>query len=238
MAVSPILCLESVSLIKGGRTVLHALDASVAPGEILIIQGASGAGKTSLLRLLNRMEEPGSGRILFKNQDVKNYPPTELRRKIALVFQTPVFFPGSVLENLKLVDRLNHRPCPAESIYRDKLHWVGLPGEKLMQDAASLSLGEKQRLAVARALLNEPDILLLDEPTSALDPESSQYLLDAVHELHHDFDMTIIMVTHQAAHGSRIGSRQWTMEAGRVIRDEALLHHPAPALPREGDSGR
>lgn len=220
--MDPILTLDGVSLTRPGKTLLSEVSATVAPGEVIVITGPSGSGKTSLLRLLNRLDDPTQGRVLFQGRDMRTYPPGVLRQRIGLVFQTPVVFPGTVLENLQQVDRLNKRSVSPVSVYAEKLAQVGLSQNLLAQAAASLSLGEKQRFAVARTLLNNPEVLLLDEPTSALDPEAAAYLLQAIQALHQATGITILLVTHQAAHGLQIATHQWVLEAGRLVDDHTL----------------
>ncbi len=229
---SPLLQLFDLSLQKGDKRLINHVSFSVYPGEVLIISGPSGAGKSTLLRLIARFESPTSGDIQFQNRNLRHYSPEPLRRQIALVFQTPIVFSGTVQENFQLVDQINHRAIQPEPIYQQKLESVGLPHAMLFQEAASLSLGEKQRLAIARALLNQPEILLLDEPTSALDPQSSQVLLNTLKGLHQEIGITILMVTHQAPHGEAIGTRQLQLSEGTLLEDRPILE-PQAGIPRE-----
>jgi putative ABC transport system ATP-binding protein len=215
----PMLRLENVSLLKGKTWVLKEVSATIDPGDVVIITGPSGAGKTSLLRLLCRLEDPTSGSIALQNEPIQNLVPHEYRKTVGLVFQTPIFFEGSVLHNLQQTDRLNHRSVRSVAFYGDALEQVGLTVEKLEQDALSLSLGEKQRLAVARTLLNEPRILLLDEPISALDSDSATLLLQALDSLNKKRGLTILMVTHQTPSSILSGTRRWRFEQGRMLAD-------------------
>ncbi len=218
----PILSIQNISLVKNNHPILNHITATIDPKEIVVISGPSGSGKSSFLRLLNRLEDPSEGTIDFHNQPIEAYSPVELRRQIALVSQTPIMFPGSVLQNFQLVEQINHRPHQSAVFYEEKLQWVGLPASCLNQEAQSLSLGEKQRFSLARALLNNPEILLLDEPTSALDPEASTHLLNAIEALNRDHGLTIVMVTHQKAHGAHIGQQFWNLKAGQLTTHIAV----------------
>lgn len=215
-----ILQLEAVSLVKNGKVLLEEIDLALRKGEAVAILGPSGAGKSSLLRLINRLDEPTRGCILFKDKDIRSLPPRNLRQRIALAFQTPVLFPGDVLSNFHRTEQMNQRPCQPMALYEEKLQQVGLSPHLLKQEAASLSLGEKQRVALARSLLNQPEILLLDEPTSALDPASADHLLDAIYRLQQQMEITLLMVTHQQEHGARIGSRMITLDAGKILEEK------------------
>ena len=167
------------------------------------------------------MDEPTKGAIHFKQQDIRNIIPHQLRRQIALGFQTPVFFPKTVLENLQLVHQISGCIVQPNPFYQERLEEVGLPGTLLSQSALQLSAGEKQRLAIVRLLLNQPNILLLDEPISALDPISADLLLKAIQHLNRQFQITVLLVTHQQE-PLKIGTRQWEIREGQLVRDEPL----------------
>lgn len=217
----PILRLENISLLKVDTLVLKGVSTTITQGEAIIITGPSGSGKTSLLRLLCRLDEPTDGCIYFQNEPISNLVPHEYRRTVALVFQTPVFFEGTVLHNLEMIDRMNHAPERSSDFYVETLKQVGLTVTQLKQEALSLSLGEKQRLAIARALLNQPKVLLLDEPISALDPDSATLLLTTLETLNKVNGLTILMVTHQIPNIS-IGTRSWHFVQGQIQEDKPL----------------
>lgn len=212
---TPLFRFEDIHLEKTGRTILEGVTASLFPGDTVILTGPSGSGKTSLLRLMNRLESPASGKIFFEEAALESFSPSLLRRRVALVPQTPIFFPGTVLENLQQVDLMHRRKLRPPEAYEARLSWVGLP-IKLSQEAQSLSLGEKQRLSIARTLLNQPDILLLDEPTSALDQAAAHHLTASLKDLQSQWGMSLLMVTHQAAYGEKIGTRFWRLESGHL----------------------
>jgi len=144
--------------------------------------GPSGAGKTTLLRLLNRLDDPDGGSVLFEGRDVRHYRVLDLRQRVQSVGQVPVTFPGTVADNIG--------PSAAELLQR-----VGLDSSLASREADRLSVGEAQRMCLARSLALQPDVLALDEPTSALDTDSKAGIEQLVRSLA-DSGLTVIMVTH------------------------------------------
>src|SRR6266849_835152 len=149
--------------------ILHDISLEVERGGALALIGPSGSGKSTLLRCLNRLVEPTGGSVRFDGRDIRALDPRDLRRRAALVMQTPVLFEGTVRDNLRV------RPAGtpgdfSEASLASAAVEVGLDAGLLDRDAATLSGGEKQGVTIARALLRDPQALLLDEPTSALDP--------------------------------------------------------------------
>ncbi|MGH9022014.1 MAG: phosphate ABC transporter ATP-binding protein [Acidimicrobiia bacterium] len=207
----PALDLVSVSLRRGSRRALDGVTATFPPRTVTAVVGPSGAGKTSLLRCLNRLEEPEEGRVLLDGQPVAGLLPTELRRRVGLVGQVPVPFLGDVRANLAwgLAD-------PTDGDLAEALDAVGLPNDLLDRDARELSVGQAQRMCLARALTRHPSALLLDEPTSALDPSSTETIERLVGRLAHD-GMTVVIVTHDEAQTHRISNRSVRLLDGRVV---------------------
>ncbi|MFQ5880935.1 MAG: ATP-binding cassette domain-containing protein [Candidatus Methylomirabilales bacterium] len=199
------------------REVLKGISLWVQPGECLSITGPSGSGKSSLLRLLNRFDDPIQGEIRFRGQPLQHYDPLELRRRIALVLQNPVMFHGTVRENLL---RRPGGEQPAEAALVEVLEEVGLDRSLLDRNAMELSGGEKQRISIARSLLGGPEILLLDEPTSALDARSLHLVADLITQINQVKELTLIVVTHQAELIHRLGGRVLLLEAGRIVRED------------------
>ncbi len=192
--------------------ILGSLDLKVNKGELVTIMGASGSGKSTLLRLINRLSEIDSGSILLNNNDIRSYVPMELRRKIGMVFQVPVVFKGSVRDNLAFGMNLWGENAGIETLSRD----AGISEGLLDADAGQLSIGEKQRVCIARALANQPEVLLLDEPTSSLDAFSAQRIEKLLLDLQKERDLTILWVTHEKEQVERIGGRRLVLRDGRL----------------------
>jgi len=200
-------------------------------GVVYNIVGPSGAGKSSFLRLLNRLDEATGGEVLYYDKKLQDYPPTELRRKISMLFQTPYLFPGTVRDNLQFC-------CPGKSVIDPDFHLkrVGLSADYADRDAADLSVGEKQRVAIARSLFLEPDVLLLDEPTSALDPTSSRKIEELILSLADELCLTVLIVTHNPGQALRLGGRALLLVKGRLIETgetSEVLTNPTSELGRK-----
>ena len=196
-------------------TILSDVTVDLARGGALTLVGPSGSGKSSLLRCLNRLEEPTSGIVRFDGRAIIDLDPRELRRRAALVLQTPVLFEGTVRENLMV-----HAPGVAldasEARLRGTLGEVGLEAALLDRDAAMLSGGEKQRVTIARALLRDPQALLLDEPTSALDPPNATLVVETICRLRDSRGLSIVAVTHAPDLVRRLGGALLYLVKGRV----------------------
>jgi ABC-type methionine transport system ATPase subunit len=192
--------------------ILGSLDLNVNKGELVTIMGASGSGKSTLLRLINRLSEIDSGTILLNGNDIRSLVPMELRRKIGMVFQVPVTFKGSVRDNLAFGINLWGGNTGIETLSND----AGIPEDLLDADAGQLSIGEKQRVCIARALANQPEILLLDEPTSSLDALSAGRIEKLLLGLQKERDLTILWVTHEKEQVERIGGRRLILRDGRL----------------------
>ena len=216
----PILELKDVSKavwrnINGTKVrsqILSNIDLVVQRGDLVTIMGPSGSGKTTFLRLINRLSETDSGNILLNSMDIKDYSPVELRRKVGMVFQVPVMFRGSVRDNLGFGMKLWGEDIDLEVLAMD----AGIPEDLLDAEAGKLSVGEKQRVCIARALANRPEILLLDEPTSSLDIESATFIEELLLGLCREKDLTMLWVTHEQEQANRIGGRRFLLNKGRL----------------------
>lgn len=184
--------------------IVEGFSAVISRVGLTAMVGSSGAGKTTLLRLLNRLDDPDAGQVLLDGKDVRDYDVLDLRRRVQYVGQVPVTFPGTVVENLALAD-------PSADV-ATLLTRVGLDPGLAERRADALSVGEAQRLSLARALACAPEALLLDEPTSALDTRSKGGIEQLIRSLA-DGGLTVVLVTHDP--------RQAAELAGSVIEVEA-----------------
>lgn len=204
---------------------LRAVSTTIAGGRCTVLVGPSGAGKSTLLRLLNRLEEPSSGVVAFEGRPITSYDVLTLRRRVGLVQQRPVLLADTVLDDLWVA---------VPGLPRDDaaalLHQVGLPGEFLERDTATLSGGEGQRVCLARALALDPHVLLLDEPTSALDEFAAHTVEGILHRLV-GRGLTIVMVSHDLRQARRVaddvmvllgGALADTGPAQRVLTEPAV----------------
>lgn len=197
-----------------GRAVLKGIDARFTAGRVHTIVGPSGAGKTSLLRCLNRLAEPTAGSVLLDGLDVREIPPTELRQKVGMIFQTPVIFSGGVRANLTYGFEADDEAC-SEALQRS-----GLPPDFLERDSNALSVGQAQRVTIARALVRRPEALLLDEPTSALDKDAARRIEELIGQLAAS-GLIIVVVTHDLQQAVRVGDEALLLHDGRVCASGA-----------------
>jgi putative ABC transport system ATP-binding protein len=199
----PLFALLGVSASRGGRTVLRDLSLKLAPGATAVL-GPSGAGKSTLLRLLNRLSDPEDGTVLFRGEDVREIDVLELRRRVCLVPQLPALLPGTVEENVVYGAALAGRP--AANVQRSLL-FAGLDPGYAGRDAERLSVGEQQRVMLARALALQPEVLLLDEPTSALDHRAKAGVEATLCELVYHLGVSAVVVTHDRAQAARLATK-------------------------------
>ncbi|HBG07432.1 MAG: ABC transporter [Geobacteraceae bacterium GWC2_58_44] len=214
--------------------ILREISFSARSGEITAVIGPSGGGKSTLIRLINRLAEPGSGTVYLGEREIAGLDPLQLRRTVALVPQKPFMFEGSVLDNLQRPFVYRQEPTPgvdSEEVRR-ALALARLDQGMLQRDARSLSLGEQQRVSLARALVTGPRVLLLDEPTSALDRRTADSLAATFQEICRSQNLTVILVTHDLRLAGRVADYCLYLEAGRVLeegRAEELLTRPRSA---------
>lgn len=217
--------------------VLQAVTAEIPAGALCLLMGPSGSGKSTLLRLLNRLDDPDEGEVLIDGALLTGVPVQTLRRRVVGVGQQPAPFPGTVAENVGYGPRLQGL---AQQETRERvssaLEQVGLPKELLSRPADRLSVGQQQRVCLARALALRPEALLLDEPTAPLDPASAGGILDLVRHLQHDRGLTIVYVTHRLADARRLGGMTLFLAGGRLVDSgdtAAVLDAPRCAEVRE-----
>ena len=198
--------------------VLREVSAVLPAGTLCSVLGPSGSGKSTLLRLLNRLDDPDSGEILLDGLPLQSLPVQALRRRIVLVGQQPAVLPGSVAENLAYGPRLQGLPlAEVEERVREALDGVGLGRDFLARPAQALSVGQLQRVCLARALALRPEILLLDEPTAALDAASAEVILALVSDLHRRLGLSVIYVTHRVKEARALGGMALLLVDGAVV---------------------
>jgi putative ABC transport system ATP-binding protein len=188
--------------------VLHDVTLSIRSGSTALL-GPSGSGKSTLLRLLNRLADPDEGSVRFHGTDVRQLDPLELRRRVGLVPQLPAPVPGTVADNVAFGPRLRGEEVDAEL----PLRLAGLDRSFAERDALRLSVGEQQRVMLARALALEPEVLLLDEPTASLDAAATGAVEGALRGLR---SVSLVLVTHDSGQAERLAERTIRLEAGRV----------------------
>ena len=203
--------LEDVTYSRSGKVVLRDVAARLPVGASCIA-GPSGSGKSTLLRLLNRLADPHSGRVLYEGVDVREIDPLSLRREVSLVPQLPALIDGTVHENIAYGPRLAGRSFDTRSC----LELAGLDPEFEGRDASKLSVGEQQRVMLARALALEPRVLLLDEPTSALDEGARDAVEATLRGLRARTSISIVLVTHDTEQARRLAAYVVRIEGGRV----------------------
>lgn len=213
--MSILLQLEHLTRTVNGKTIVNDISLDVNAGDLLGIVGPSGAGKSSLLRLLNRLDEPTSGTVLLEGKDYREIPTRELRRRVGMVMQRPFVFPGTVADNLRFGPQQQGRTLSDDEI-EQLLRGVGLAGYAA-EDVGHLSGGEAQRVCFARALANQPKVLLLDEPTSALD-EAAKFDVEAVIRKVSEQGVTSVLVTHDLQQARRLAMRVAQLQAGKLVR--------------------
>ena len=204
--------LDRVTASRAGRPVLRDVSVRIERGATALL-GPSGSGKSTLLRLLNRLADPDSGSLRVRGRDVLELDVLDLRRRVGLVPQLPAPQPGTVAENVRAGPRL----CGREADVPEALRLAGLDPAYTERDAERLSVGEQQRLMLARALALEPEVLLLDEPTSALDEQARSGVERTIGSLVERPGTSTVLVTHDRAQAERLSERTIEVRDGRLV---------------------
>lgn len=224
---------DKVSKAYKDKKVLQNVSFEIAEGTITSIIGESGCGKTTTLKMINRLIEPTQGTITIKDQDIRKTNPIKLRRKIGYVIQQTGLFPHmTVRENIELISKLERKnPKKIKERTLEMMEMVALdPDEFLDRYPSELSGGQQQRIGIARAFATDPEIILMDEPFSALDPMTRVSLQDELLRLQEKFHKTIVFVTHDMDEAIKISDKIAIMEQGKLIQydtPEMILKHPA-----------
>ena len=204
--------LDSVSYSRGGEQVLREVTASLPEGASCVA-GPSGSGKSTLLRLLNRLADPDAGTVRYRGRDVRELDVLKLRREVSLVPQLPALLEGTVAENVLFGPNLDGgSPDVARC-----LQLAGLDPSFAERDAGRLSVGEQQRVMLARALALEPRVLLLDEPTSALDESARDAVEATLTRLRRQLEISMVLVTHDLQQARRLADWVVRIDRGRVV---------------------
>ena len=223
----------------GSLTVFDGLNETIYKGDVVVIIGPSGGGKSTFIRCLNLLEQPTAGKIYFEGEDitVKGFDVNKHRQKVGMVFQQFNLFNNlTVLENITI--SLTKVKKQSEEESKEKalklLKRVGLE-DKANAYPSQLSGGQKQRIAIVRALAMEPDVLLFDEPTSALDPEMVGEVLQVISDLAR-YGITMVVVTHEMGFARKVGTRVLFMDGGQIAEQgtpEEIFEHPQNARTKE-----
>ncbi len=207
--------------------ILKNITGSFPEGRITTLVGPSGAGKSTLLKLCNGLISPDSGEIYIKDKEISSYQPVELRRNVGMALQSAPMVSGTVLTNLALPLTLQGKQLPEKEAV-DLLDHVGLEADYIHRNIRDLSGGQRQKVSIARTLVNRPQILLLDEITSALDRTSQQEIEELILKINRKHGTTMIWITHNLEQALTIGHYTWVMMEGEVIEtgESDLLKSP------------
>lgn len=213
-------------------TVLKEMNLTINKGELVVFIGPSGCGKTTSLKMINRLIEPTEGTIIVNGQDTRKMDPIELRRKMGYVIQQTGLFPHmTIRENIQLIASLEgHAEQDMDARTEHLLRMVGLdPDQFIDRYPSELSGGQQQRIGFARALMNDPEVILMDEPFSALDPVTRNDLQEELFNLQEEVKKTIVFVTHDMDEAIKLADRICIMRDGEIVQfdtPEQILRNP------------
>lgn len=199
------------------KNILHIDYIKIHKGKITTIVGSSGSGKTTLLRLLNKMISPDNGEIFFKATSYIDLDSINLRRNVVMLSQAPVIFKGNIRDNLQIGLKFSEKSFATDEKLNSILKMVEL-NKNLNDDAEKLSGGEKQRLALGRVILMNPEVFLLDEPSSALDEETESLIIKKLVQYVKENGKTLIMVTHSKAIAKNFSDHIIKLSSGKIIK--------------------
>ncbi|WP_043931850.1 ABC transporter ATP-binding protein [Bacillus sp. EB01] len=226
--------LEHVDYSVGSVNIIKYITGSISKGKITTLVGPSGAGKTSLFRLINGLVSPTKGDIRISGKNIEEYEPTELRRSVGLALQNATMINGNIFKNLALPRTLKKETLSEEEA-AELLTSVGLEKDLLKRDVKDLSGGQRQKVSIARTLVNRPKILLLDEITSSLDRVSKQDIEELIVRINKEFNVTIMWITHNLEQAIHIGDETWVIMDGQLLEsgESKLLLEPQNELVKQ-----
>ncbi|KKK38739.1 amino acid ABC transporter ATP-binding protein [Mesobacillus campisalis] len=224
---NPAIHFQQVDFHAGNTHILKRVTGSFPQGRITTLVGPSGAGKTTLLKLCNGLISPDAGEIFIKNKPIGSYDPVELRRQVGIALQSAPMVGGTVMENLHLPFQLQGKKLE-EKEAASLLDDVGLNQGFLGRNVKDLSGGQRQKVSIARTLVNHPEILLLDEITSSLDRTSTKEIEELIVKINTKYGTTIIWITHNLQQALKVADYTWVMMEGEVIEtgESDLLKDP------------
>ena len=224
---------KHVALRYTEKAILKDVNLRIEDGEFMVLVGPSGSGKTTMIKMINRLLEPTDGNIYMDGKRIKDYDERELRLSTGYVLQAIALFPNlTVAENIALIPEMkgwSKERVASKTV--ELLEKVGLPASDYAdRKPYELSGGEQQRVGIVRAMIGEPKILLMDEPFSALDAISRKQLQALTKDLHKEFGMTTIFVTHDTDEALKLGDRIAVLEEGEIVQaadPKTILDQPA-----------
>lgn len=226
--------LEDVSFSDGDISIIKQVSGIIPKGKITTLVGPSGAGKTTIFRLCNGLISPDEGNIRLFGEPISTLQPTNVRRNVGLALQQATMISGTVMKNLALPKTLQGESLDEDTAF-SLLEQVGLDKGLLHRNVADLSGGQKQKISIARTLVNEPSILLLDEITSSLDRVSKRDIEQLIKKLNQENHVTIAWITHNIEQALSIGDYTWVMMNGALLEsgNSKLLENPKTPAVRE-----
>lgn len=235
MDKGPVIEFKEVNKIYGDNVAVKHINLKIMAGEFVCLIGTSGSGKTTILRMINRMLKPSNGKIFIKGEEISDLNPVQLRRKIGYVIQNIGLMPHmTIYENITLVPKLlKWSEDKKKAKAKELIKLVELPEDFLDRYPYELSGGQQQRIGVVRALAADQDIILMDEPFGALDPITREGLQDLVKSLQEKTGKTIVLVTHDMDEALKLATKIVVMDKGHMVQQAnptELLRHPATAF--------
>ncbi|PWA09781.1 phosphate ABC transporter ATP-binding protein [Pueribacillus theae] len=223
----PAIHFQRVNYSINDTNILTNITGSFPDGKITTLAGPSGAGKSTLLKLCNGLISPTSGNIYIHGKHIQEYKPVDLRRSVGIALQNAPMIRGSVFRNMALPFELAGKKLTEQEAL-SFLEDVGLDKSFLHRDSKDLSGGQRQKVSIARTLVNRPRILLLDEITASLDQNSSKDIEQLIVDINRTYDVTIIWITHHLEQAMTIGHYTWVLMNGKVIEtgESSLLESP------------